>query len=240
MRPWGLGASVGEEPGVQGAQHALRWLPDGSALAAVVNGSETGWDIGCARVSRLVLEALLGSLVRQRDPALEGLDRALQGAARALAAYQSSAGGDDELCAPGATLLIAHVSARHAQLAWLGAARAVLLRGGIVAAETRPHTLRALLEAQGGLPGGPVNIPAVCVRHLGPQGPEGAVERVCWALEPGDRVALLLEGPERPVGTELLVRRLGRGAAGPGVAALLEAMRAGGERWGGAVLLGVS
>lgn len=165
-------------------------LPAGRLLG-LASGSETGWDTGCAWVSELVLEALLGSLQRQRDPGLEGLNRALEAAARALTAHPKAPAPDPDF-SPGATLIVAYLSPAHAEIGWVGAERAILIRGGTLAEATRPHSLREMLLERGDpIPEGTV-IPPVVTRFLSPQGVQGgAAGRARWALEPGDRVLLL-------------------------------------------------
>lgn len=165
-------------------------LPAGGRLLGLASGSETGWDTGCAWISELVLEALLGSLQRQRDPGLEGLDRALEAAARALSAHPKTPAPDPDF-SPSATLIVAYLGPAHAEIGWVGAERAVLIRNGTLAEATRPHSLREMLLERGDLiPEGTV-IPPVVTRILSPQGVQGAAGRARWALEPGDRVLLL-------------------------------------------------
>lgn len=86
---------------------------------------------------------------------------------------------------------MAHVIQEQAEIAWLGAERALLVRGKSVVAATQPHTLLELYRERGvAIPEG-TEIPPVVVRVLGPGGAQGgAAGRARWALEPGDRLAL--------------------------------------------------
>lgn len=230
--PRGLGvSSQAEVASSRGGQHEVCLWPE-AALAALVDGSESGWDTGCLWVSRLVLGALVGSLSRRREPGLSGLDRALVSAARAMASCQPPSPEDSiDFFSPSATLIAAHITADRAEIAWIGPHRAALVRGGQVVSSSRPHTLENLLREQGKeIPDG-IEIPDVCVRYLSGTGPYGGAEGVTWALEPGDRVALLSRAFEG-VDEGALAGAAGQGdlaAAVAALAALPEGVRAPGR-----------
>lgn len=157
---------------------------------------------------------MLGSLARQRDPGLGGLERALDSAARLLRGWVSKGHASDLDFSPSCTLFVAFVTPEQAELAWLGAERALLVRGRDVVAATQPHTLRELYREQGVVIPEGTEIPPVVVRVLGPAGAQGgAAGRVRWALEPGDRLALLSKDLGE-IAPEEVARRASEGALG--------------------------
>lgn len=157
---------------------------------------------------------MLGSLARQRDPGLGGLERALDSAARLLRRWVVENPDPDLGFSPSCTLLVAHVTPEQAEIAWLGPERALLVRGRNTIVTTQPHTLRELYREQGVVIPEGAEIPPVVVRHLGPEGAQGgAAGRARWALEPGDRLALLSKDLGE-IAPEEVTRRASEGALG--------------------------
>jgi hypothetical protein len=167
---------------------------------------------------------LLRSLARQRDPGLGGLERAFDSAAHLLREWVSDNPGSDLDFSPSCTLLVAFVTPEQAEIAWLGPERALLVRGRDAVAVTQPHTLRELYREQGVVVPEGTEIPPVVVRVLGPGGAQGgAAGRAWWALEPGDRLALLSKDLGE-IAPEEVARRASEGALGEALVRVKEAV----------------
>jgi protein phosphatase len=164
--------------------------PD-KGLWAVADGM--GGHVGGAEAAALIVKALAGvPHLRALDAALDGVDRAVTGAGRDIAALATRSPG----AVIGATMVALVIRGRDWGCLWAGDSRAYRLRGGRLEQLTRDHSeVNDLLAAGVITPAEAETWPRrnVISRAVGVSDPL-VLDRVGGVLEPGDVFVLCSDG----------------------------------------------
>lgn len=198
-----LAARFASEEVSQGRDDAARVMlePTSEAVVCVLaTGSETGWDAGRARISRVVLDAF-AEVIEMGSPSIEfAFERAFMRASRRLIESYEAEHGErfgSGVAEWSATALGMALLEDRAELCWAGSDAAVLVRDGRVVARTRPDVL-AMRHLQ---PGASMDDIGADPRHwvmtcaLPFVGADEGSEEVSWQepswrLAPGDVVVV--------------------------------------------------